>query len=906
MPDFSHGATRLAAALLTALLLSGQPASDPAAGVEKLNQEIAAQMGRSRERASSGKPLTELLAERRRLMVELIQWRPSEAVRLAFSPELAGQIRAAGSSDIEQHGEWEGVAAGVAVADDFEKGRASISIPVRVGEEILEVHPLSPPGEIRSGATRVALRGFRIGGVAVGEARFSYPGQPGEEIQCRNTGEQRFLVIPARGPEEAPPASLALAPDVFFSEEAPSLASHVRENSYGKAWITGKVLEPVQLSRTYGPEEMWVLASDALKAAGEKEDLSLYSRFVFVYSFRTLPSYTSGGGSLGCADYGTGQPASLMWLRDSVFYSRRPAAAVAAHEAGHNFGLMHASTREFPAATLERPGNPGMRTEYGSVFSPMGPIETTFPHFHALEKLRIGWIDPSEVAEIQEEGETVLGPLGQAATLFKAARILRDEDREEWLWVEFRKPDGSYEGSLPAFADTGAVVYLEDGSETERRGSFLLDFTPETPPQLLPWDRNRTLHSRRSWQDLYTPLRLEVSVDGDALTVKAVRSEPCHGLATDLSIIEPGEASGEIRILAPPDCPWEVRSFASWLRLEGPTEGVGPATIPYKADAIDDWTNRGGAIVVSGLTHRVLQLFPGAGPSGAEVRPAEGEGETVEIEADWHHPDGPEEIHAVRFSLAASPGAAGGCTIEYYPHWPALRQMEDDGNWGDFNAFRWAAVNYRRCRILYAVPIYAGPTGPVRLRIRLQIASWDPGQYGIFLSSTDRRYRTLDWFQAGAWTVKEAGKPTLTDFAGFEAGGGPELWIQGKLSNPRGIQDTKLLRFVIVDRADLGHSCAVEIDMENYLIRLGWSPEEDWTPWSGFIGSGMLSNERCKFQEVIWAGLSDPREWWLGFGVKFFPVFAGRKEVFAQIVSRDGTEWDWTVLGEWEVRFPAP
>lgn len=900
----SHTFTKFFLHFFVTLILSGQQDDGTIARLGELNQEIAARVGEGKGRRTSDRPLAELLAERRRLLEEALRWTPQAAMQMAFTPEFAAKLRAAADSpDLEVFGEWEGTAYWV-TADDFERQRASLSMILHTGNEVLQVFPASRPKQMPGGSFRVSVKGLRLGSAAAGEVRFSNQVVPENPQPCGNTGEQKFLVIPVYAADSDPLRPLGLAPAALFGEEAPSLASHWREASYGKAWVTGKVLEPVQLGRTYRFLEDHVLAADALRAAQEREDLSVYNRFIFILAGRLLESSVGGGGTLGCADYGTGQAASLMWLRDVDFYERRRAAWMAAHEGGHNLGVMHASTWEFPGATLGKPGFRGLHTEYGSIFSPMGPNDGPLPHYHALEKFRIGWLDPSEVAEIRDAGEAVLEPMGRSGAGPRAARILRDEERGEWLWVEFRKREGSYEGTLPAFTDAGAVIQLEEAFE--QRGSFLLDFTPETPPQTLPWDRDRTLRSGRSWQDLHTPLRLEVSGDGDRMTVRVARERACHGLAVDQTVLNQDEAAGEIRVLAPENCAWKAQSFADWLRLEGPAEGTGPATITYRAEAIRDWTNRGGAIVVSGLVHKVLQLFPGAGPSKAEVRPAEGEGRTVEVEVDWHHPQGPEAIHAARFSLASSPGAADGCTLEYYPYWSSARHKMGDGEWGFFVPVYAPHYANPNCRVLQAMPVYAGPDGPIRLRLRLEVTARNPAQYGIYLSAIDRWFRPLEWFQAGAWTVKDSAAPALLDFVGFEAGGGPELWIQGKLRNPLGVEQTKLLRFVIVDRADLGHSCAIEVDMENYLIRLGWSPEEDWSEWSGFIGAGMLSNQRCKFQEMIWAGLPDPRELWLGFGVRFFPAFAGKKEVYSQIVSRDGTEWDWRVLGEWEVRFPAP
>lgn len=891
----------------------GPPQRD-AAAIRQLNGEIAAR-ARQTGRAASGTDTVEaLLAARRPLLEAWMRWHPEEAARLALPRELAAQLRAAtGSPDVEEYGEWEGPAA-LLVTDDFERHRSTVSVWIGTTAGPLEAFATNPLPAVPGAGLRAALRGFRLGGAAAGEIRLQATSPREEDAGgCSNLGEQRFLVIPVTAPGVEIAPDRASLEETFFAGNGASVASHWRESSYGKAWVSGRVAETVRLSReirTYGIGE---LANEAIRLAAQNEDVSAYRRFVLAYPFDVQTAGAAAFATVGCAALAPGgdAPVSLIWFDSRLLSNRKFAAHVAIHEAGHTLGLGHAHQVEHPDGVLGPPGDQGLRVEYGSQFSPMGFIWDRVVDYSAPEKFIAGWLGEDEYLEIRESGEALLVPLSGPGQGLRALRVLRDEQAGEWLWIEHRGRDGILDSELPPQADGAVMVVLETpwlGPANHLPATGLLDMTPETPQTTFPWDRNFGLAPGRPWADAYSPVALEARLEEDGLRVRAARQRRCVALASATALHGPGEETGEIRVLAPPDCPWQALSHAGWLKLEGPAEGAGSAVIPYRVTAIEDRMHRGAAVTVSGLVFRAFQFFPTAGFTGMQLQPERGEGRNVEIEASWDHAGASSAIYAARLRLEPQQEAAAPCEVEYYPQWRSARVRMDDGTWSMFTSPLTPMLRLRNSACsLSGIDQLSGAYDPsLRLRVRLELGTRDPAGYWLALAATDRYFREAGRQEAGFWQVADSLVPVLADVAGLGDGGGPDLWLNARLSNPRGPADTGLLRFVIVDRSQLDSSCAIEIDAERFKVRLGYSPGEGWSDWDLFLGAASLSNSRCQLHRVDWIETGQPGEAWVFFALRFFPAFSGKKEVYSQIVSRDGTEWDWVVLGQWEVRFPEP
>ena len=188
---------------------------------------------------------------------------------------------------------------------------------------------------------------------------------------------------------------------------------------------------------------------------------------------------------------------------------------VAAHEMGHNMGLLHANS----LVCSDGEGDPAQltddcgATEYGDPFSTMGGDQGYFsglgvhwlsPLYDSSELAHLGWLDAGEEQVITAAGSYELVSTyaaGEGVRLLRIRRTLAPvgEDpsmgyplRSGWLTIELRSdpPDGSFDSLVPSSPSTAGVIvrYVEDGYDPYEIGylpalgsTYLVDAVPETP-----------------------------------------------------------------------------------------------------------------------------------------------------------------------------------------------------------------------------------------------------------------------------------------------------------------------------------------------------------------------------------------------------------------------------------------
>jgi uncharacterized protein (TIGR03382 family) len=225
-----------------------------------------------------------------------------------------------------------------------------------------------------------------------------------------------------------------------------------QSNSYGKTSLSATVTPTLRLPKTrveYQTNDQYLLLrSDALAVARDAGfDPNLFDRDVI--AFASTYSGWAGRGYVG----GKG-----TWLNGD--FSLR----VTGHELGHNYGVNHANYWNSTGLTVIGPGS---NTEYGNPYDIMGGGGGQANHFNAWFKKLVGWLPPSEIAEVTTSTTVRLTELEKPTTGLHTARIVRDAQKDYWL--EYR----------PAIN----TPHTKDGISLNwgyayNTGSHLLDVTP--------------------------------------------------------------------------------------------------------------------------------------------------------------------------------------------------------------------------------------------------------------------------------------------------------------------------------------------------------------------------------------------------------------------------------------------
>ncbi|MFY0566875.1 hypothetical protein ACN28E_23950 [Archangium lansingense] len=485
--------------------------------------------------------------------------------------------------EVAPRGEWGGVLEVLVVDDPSLREQRLEYFLVEGQQRYPVVFSRRAPEGLRSGL-KLKLRGRRVGGQLIAEeveVDTQAAALDASAGTCGVTGVQRSLVLLVAFPGMPTPAiTLEETQEVFFSTTRRSLAGYWHEVSEGRTTTTGDVVGWYTLDRAYSCKDTHAMREAALRAADADVDFTRYDRIFIVHPRPQEGCFYSGQATLSCGALSTPDgtvSASTAWLVAEHMGQHDMAVELVTHEAGHNLSLNHANSRDFGAEPLGYLGSQGVITEYGDLFSSMG--SWNLGHYAAPHKARIGWLDPSAVAEVDGvNGTFTLAPLvssGVSSGGLKALKVRRGSTSGGWLWLEYRQPMGLYEETLNHQVFGGALVHYED--EATRDGSHLLDLTPETSswsdPALLPG---------RTWDDPYSNLSVTVeSATSAGLTVRVRYSQkPCV------------RAPPNVRVTSFADTAWPGGQPEFELALTNQdSAGCGPSTFQLGAILPAGWSS---------------------------------------------------------------------------------------------------------------------------------------------------------------------------------------------------------------------------------------------------------------------------------------------------------------------------
>jgi len=546
--------TRLASAVCLALLgtsmTQAAPGDSRAETMRSMNAEVLqlqAEQRRSPNSAHSTRAV-QALAERSRLMQELIATDPRAATALAFPADVLAGLAAsfpAAKGSLEHRGRWRGELEYLIEDDASMKSHRSV-FKLHGQSEVLDVRFAGgePPG--LSSGRKLEVSGLRVGrSIAVDEAEQLDAAQDGTvnadagstyPATCAPTGAQSVLSVLVNLPGYTLPAAVTadfmrgtLLGNAFSSATSTpdwSVDDFWRQNSDGRTYVdpaNTTIVGPITLTSNFNTDasgasycDNYGLRDAVMKQIDGQVDFKRYSRILIVMPANGACSW-AGTANLGCrslSSAGDGAfTASVAWQRADTMQSRSRAVQLTTHEMGHNLGLHHASSRDFDAEALGALGAAGSLGEYGDTHSSMGSWNLGFYASSHLANT-LGWLGSStNFRTVESSGTYTIQNYEARPAGLKALKVRRGTGNDAWLWIESRQNTGIYSSQLSASLFTGALIHFQDSTTGSK--SHLLDYTTATSGF-----GDAALPAGQTWTDPYSNLSVTVNgVTASAMTV---------------------------------------------------------------------------------------------------------------------------------------------------------------------------------------------------------------------------------------------------------------------------------------------------------------------------------------------------------------------------------------------------
>jgi M6 family metalloprotease-like protein len=318
-----------------------------------------------------------------------------------------------------------------------------------------------------------------------------------------NIGPQRTAVILIKFNNMTAPATDPSTYEEAIFTAPNSIDAYIQEMSYGKAWLIGDVFGWYEVDYDFtncGIGSTWTGRNFTVEAMAALDPYVYwpdYQRIIVITT--SFPDPPCGIGATSWiwpeefdTEDGLIQATWVFVPNEGMLTINQPIAAKAiAHELTHNMGVWHENSYDCGDQTLDLDYVNCNYQDYGSPFSNLGFFWKSY-HVSGYHKDAIGWLDPEEVALVEEDGIYRVYPLEWSNSVEKTIKIpLVNPITVRYatsltatlhtLYLDYRQPLGFDQtlDSLTHFTD-GLLLY--GALDIPNQPALLLDATPESQP----------------------------------------------------------------------------------------------------------------------------------------------------------------------------------------------------------------------------------------------------------------------------------------------------------------------------------------------------------------------------------------------------------------------------------------